>query len=119
MMTQIYHNDKRERTGQIRDNFYFPLPKKAGGEKQPLSKPFIQSCDRSIKKLSQLDSIMVSKSRWGPLAAAGGAHYFSRGKVYTSSASKQPAGSTPPGGRYPTAAFNSIHPRTLPPHLAA
>ena len=33
---------------------------------------------------------MVSKSRWGPLAAAGGAHYFSRGKVYTSSASKQP-----------------------------
>eukprot|EP00984_Skeletonema_dohrnii_P019640 scaffold9445_cov78-Skeletonema_dohrnii-CCMP3373.AAC.1 len=33
---------------------------------------------------------MVSKNRWGPLAAAGGAHYFSRGKVYTSSASKQP-----------------------------
>eukprot|EP00984_Skeletonema_dohrnii_P006154 scaffold2197_cov76-Skeletonema_dohrnii-CCMP3373.AAC.1 len=33
---------------------------------------------------------MVSKSRWGSLAAAGGAHYFSRGKVYTSSASKQP-----------------------------
>ena len=29
------------------------------------------------------------------------------------------AGSTLPDGRYPTAAFNSIHPRTLPPHLAA
>eukprot|EP00984_Skeletonema_dohrnii_P035239 scaffold34747_cov205-Skeletonema_dohrnii-CCMP3373.AAC.1 len=26
---------------------------------------------------------------------------------------------SPPPGRYPTAAFNSIHPRTLPPHLAA
>ena len=40
--------------------------------------------------LAAIDSIMLSKSRWGPLAAAGGAHYFSRGKVYTSSASKQP-----------------------------
>ena len=29
------------------------------------------------------------------------------------------AGSTLPDGRYPTATFNSIHPRTLPPHLAA
>eukprot|EP00984_Skeletonema_dohrnii_P024449 scaffold13561_cov81-Skeletonema_dohrnii-CCMP3373.AAC.3 len=26
---------------------------------------------------------------------------------------------SPPPGRYPTAAFNSIHPRALPPHLAA
>eukprot|EP00985_Skeletonema_marinoi_P022717 scaffold14647_cov77-Skeletonema_marinoi.AAC.1 len=29
------------------------------------------------------------------------------------------AGSTLPDDRYPTAAFNNIHPRTLPPHLAA
>jgi hypothetical protein len=63
---------------------------------------------------------MVSKSRWGPLAAAGGAHYFSRGKVTNHLlANNHVAGSTLPVGRYPTAAFNSIHPRTLPPHLAA
>ena len=43
----------------------------------------------SREALAVIDSIMVAKSRWGPLVAAGGAHYFSRGKVYTSSA-KQP-----------------------------
>ena len=35
-------------------------------------------------------SIMVAKSRWGPHVAAGWAHKFFRGKVFTSSASKPP-----------------------------
>jgi hypothetical protein len=50
----------------------------------------IMPTEGSREALAAIHSIMVSKSRWGPLAAAGGAHYFSRGKVYTSSASKQP-----------------------------
>eukprot|EP00985_Skeletonema_marinoi_P025769 scaffold19263_cov131-Skeletonema_marinoi.AAC.1 len=40
-------------------------------------------------------------------------------RSHHSLANNHVAGSTLPDGRYPTAAFNSIHPRTLPPHLAA
>eukprot|EP00984_Skeletonema_dohrnii_P009763 scaffold3756_cov116-Skeletonema_dohrnii-CCMP3373.AAC.4 len=35
-------------------------------------------------------SIMVAKSRWGPHDLLSLAHYFSKAKAFTSSASKQP-----------------------------
>eukprot|EP00984_Skeletonema_dohrnii_P016973 scaffold7642_cov80-Skeletonema_dohrnii-CCMP3373.AAC.2 len=58
--------------------------------------PFLNTC-------AAIHSIMVSKSRWGPLAAAGGAHYFSKAKkAFTSFArANNHATNSPPPGRYP------------------
>ena len=71
---------------QAKSDVFFPLPKKqTWGVLAALLQPFIQSCRQTASReaLAAIDSIMVSKSRWGPLVAAGGAHYFSKGKTST------------------------------------
>ena len=74
----------------------------------------------SREALAAIDSIMVSKSRLGPLSLLDELINYPKAKrQHDLLAQTTMPTNSPPPGRYPTAAFNSIHPRTLPPHLAA
>eukprot|EP00985_Skeletonema_marinoi_P008410 scaffold3795_cov110-Skeletonema_marinoi.AAC.2 len=78
------------------------------------------TANRNTSSLAAIHSIMVSKVVGGHLPLLEELIIFPEGKfTHHQLANNHVAGSTLPDGRYPTAAFNSIHPRTLPPHLAA